>query len=186
MAGELSNSVQNEFNRAVQRCLLELRAAVGLDLFDFFAFCDTNGLPSFFEPSFLQPRIEKERLNLPSQNLVAEPDPFSVYPADLLTNPEELSKLKLEKEECLELTLYDIDNVPVPKDSGQSSGHFNLEDVKSREVRLVLFDFEKNEYVSNTYILPATGSVEGKRWSFDAAECVDMARYLGLKVDPDR
>ena len=50
---DLNNSEQNERNKKVQRCLLEIRLAMSFDLFEYFAFYTENALPSFFEPSFL-------------------------------------------------------------------------------------------------------------------------------------
>jgi hypothetical protein len=37
----------------------------------------------------------------------------------------------------------------------------SLDDVIKREVRIILFDIDKNEYISNIYIIPASASANG-------------------------
>jgi len=68
----LANSEQNEKNKKVQRCLLEIRNTMSFDLFEYFAFFGEHALPGFFEPSFLQNLLEKEYRNLPAKGVATE------------------------------------------------------------------------------------------------------------------
>ena len=50
-----------------------------------------------------------------------------------------------------ETGLHDIANVPRPKaDSG-----FDLDSIKRREVRVILFDTMRQDYSSNVHVMPA-------------------------------
>jgi len=82
--------------------------------------------------------------------------------------------------------MRDIDNVPVPKVDDKVKGDvpaFRLQDVVSREVRVILFDENDNQYISNTYIMPATASEDGMKWKFDFSEAIDSARKFLLRND---
>lgn len=67
------NTEQADRFKKVQRCLAEIRTAMTFDLFEYFAFFGEKQLPSFFEPSFLQPLLEKESRYLPSKHLNTDP-----------------------------------------------------------------------------------------------------------------
>jgi hypothetical protein len=61
------------------------------------------------------------------------------------------------------LKLFDIENVPIPIKLGkEKKDMISLEDVIKREVRIILFDIDKNEYISNIYIIPASSSPNGQ------------------------
>jgi len=82
--------------------------------------------------------------------------------------------------------MRDIDNVPVPKVDDKVKGDapaFRLQDVVSREARVILFDENDNQYISNTYIMPATASEDGMKWKFDFSEAIDSARKFLLRND---
>jgi hypothetical protein len=71
-AGGINTEQADRFKK-VQRCLAEIRTAMTLDLFEYFVFFGEKQLPSFFEPSFLQPILEKENKYLPSRHLNTDP-----------------------------------------------------------------------------------------------------------------
>lgn len=92
----------------------------------------------------------------------------------------------MKEGEIFEIEMKDIEKVPVPKVDGMAKGDalvFNLQDVVSREVRVILFDETDNQYISNTYIIPATASDDGMKWKFDYSEAIEFARKFMLKND---
>jgi hypothetical protein len=93
----------------------------------------------------------------------------------------------MKEGECIEITLRDIENVPVPKSSNDKDsngkGLFNLEDVVARELRIILFDADENKYISNTYIVPAIASADGLKWKFDFSESIKAAKKFMFKND---
>jgi hypothetical protein len=101
--------------------------------------------------------------------------------------PNDLNQVRAKEGENLEITLRDIENVPVPKmDAAKgkpSAGAFNLDDVLAREVRIILFDRDTNEFISNTYIVPASATLDGLKWKFDFSPAIEAARTFALKSD---
>lgn len=71
-AGGLNTEQADQFKRA-QRCLAEIRTAMTTDLFEYFTFFGEKRLPTFFEPSFLQPLLEQESKYRPSRRLNMDP-----------------------------------------------------------------------------------------------------------------
>ena len=60
-----------------------------------------------------------------------------------------------------------------------------MDDVYSRELRIILFDLQKNEYISNAHIIPASASKDGKTWFFGAvSESVKLATEVTFKNGP--
>ena len=197
------NSEQGEKNKKVQRCLLEVRRAMSFDLFEYFAFFGENALPKFFEPSFLQHLLENEYQNMPAKGVLRQDDSPGANKELDFRSDDPLHGMKMEDGTCLEITVQDIDNVPVPKVEGEKSkgaqksdqkpaqqGSFDLSDIYSREVRAVLFDTGQNAYISNTYILPASESTDPKtkqtdatKWTFRFPHCIDLARKFRFKND---
>jgi len=197
------NSEQGEKNKKVQRCLLEIRQAMSFDLFEYFAFFGENALPKFFEPSFLQHLLEKEYQNMPAKGVLRQEQSVVANRKLDFSSEDPLDGKAMEDNTCLQITVQDIDNVPVPKVEGEKSkgaqksdpdaaqqGGLDLSDVYSREVRAVLFDPEHNTYISNTYILPASCSTDPKtkktdatKWTFRLPRCTDLARQFRFKND---
>ena len=46
---------------------------------------------------------------------------------------------------------------------------------------MIIFDQDENEFISNTYILPAT--IEKLKWKFDYSDAINTARKFMLKSD---
>ena len=67
--------------------------------------------------------------------------------------------------------------MPVPK-----KGTFDIQDVHSREIRVLLFDEKLCQYIGNTYIIPASSSKDGAQWMFDYNRATDLARSFLVKV----
>lgn len=84
------------------------------------------------------------------------------------------------------MTINDIRNVPVPKKPepkpGEQANGFSLDDIESRELRIILFDLQKNEFISNAHIIPASATADGKTWLFgDISEAVQLAAEVTFK-----
>lgn len=111
--------------------------------------------------------------------------------AQVLTDVEEAAKVFVPENICFKFKVDDIRNVPVPKRSAQRRDEepsgFSLDDVESRELRIILFDLQKNEYVSNAHVIPASASEDGKTWYFGAvSESIKLAAEVTFKNDPAR
>lgn len=106
-------SEQSENNQTVKKSLFAIRNAMSIDLFEYFAVQCSNALPDFFEPSFLQNIIEKGGKNMPSQGLISLSDKPDKNKIDY-TNTGALPVFPLPERTTFQLTLEDIDNVPVP------------------------------------------------------------------------
>lgn len=103
--------------------------------------------------------------------------------------------MNIEERTCVQVHVQDIDNVPVPKvedpkakdakkkpePNAADQGGFKLTDIQSREVRAVLFDLDAVAFVSNTYILPASSTPDGKKWTFDYSGTLELARKFTFK-----
>ena len=107
------NTEQADHFKKVQRCLAEIRTAMTFDLFEYFAFFGEKQLPNFFEPSFLQPVLEKENGCLPSRHLNTDPGDSKLMTARDFSDIEE-EKVTVE-EDCFKFAVHDIKDVPVPK-----------------------------------------------------------------------
>lgn len=102
----LANSEQNEKNKKIQRCLLEIRNTMSFDLFEYFAFFGEHALPGFFAPSFLQPLLENEYRNMPAKGLVTEtPSAVARKTPDFSSADRPDSEIKIVEKTCLEICI---------------------------------------------------------------------------------
>ena len=142
------------------------------DLFEYFAFFGEKKLPTSFEPSFLQPLLEQESKYRPSRYLNLDPCDAKLLDARGFADVEQWANLVVPDNICFKMTINDPRNVPVPKKQepkpGEQASGFSLEDVESRELRIILCDLRKNEYISNAHIIPASASEDGQTWRFGA------------------
>ena len=49
----------------------------------------------------------------------------------------------------------------------------------------MLFDNVMGQYISNTQIVPASGSKDGKKWTFDFSEAIKLAKSFTFKCDQE-
>lgn len=111
---------------------------------------------------------------------IAQPKPLLDF-----ADTEMISQVKIPSKVCFRLLLNDIENVPTPKkiDKDPSSQAFSLDDVLRREVRIILFDERRRDFVSNTHIIPMVASNEGRTWHFEALESVKLAREFTFRCN---
>jgi len=199
-----TNTEQADRFKKVQRCLAEIRGAMTFDLFEYFTFFGEKELPAFFEPSFLQPMLEKETKFQPSRYLNTDPNDKKLMNARDFSDVEKLVNIFVPDNVCFKFRVEDISNVPVPKHaskptinkqlgpgdpgpkkreaSKEESKGFSLDDVESRELRIILYDLNKDEYISNAYIIPASASEDGKTWLFgEVSQGIKLATEVTFK-----
>lgn len=119
---------------------------------------------------------------MPSQGLISLSDKPDKNKIDY-TKTGSQPVFDLPDQSTFQLSLQDIENVPVPMEQGDKNGKFQLKDIHSREVRIVLFDNIMSQYISNTQIIPASGSKDGKKWTFDFSEAIKLAKSFTFKCD---
>jgi hypothetical protein len=85
------------------------------DLFEYFTFFGEKKLPTFFEPSFLQPLLERESKYRPSRHLNMDPSDAKLLDARGFADVEQWASLVVPDNICFKMTINDLRNVPVPK-----------------------------------------------------------------------
>ena len=137
--------------------------------------------------------LEKENRYLPSRHLNTDPSDSKLMAAQDFLDIEQLEKVAVPDNICFKFSVNDIRDVPVPKQAAprkdevkdEESTGFSLDDIDSRELRIILFDLQKNEYISNAHIVPASASPDGKTWLFGAvSESVKLAAEVTFKNEP--
>jgi len=158
--------------------LINIKRARSLNPIEFYQ-CFKR-LPSSFSLSFTQERLCKIGSNTPSYGLYPQFNCRTMTYKDLQhlfdldkTLPKRFVELNAPKISA-ELTIEEATGVPLPKKED-----YEWSKIMYRELRAVLFDFQKKEYVSNSILMGATWRQEyDAKWVFAGQQAGKNAFYV--------